>query len=289
MIEITDEIIAKFETILHDHVGYAASRNTDRILADLVKQAEITERPSSSIPVTIKFRVVATEEGQLNLVLNDVKWKVLSQSTDDDFYTTGIDPKQPNLPGFDQADPQPKPVVDVKALPEHAEDQDAGYDLIDHCGLSREDYSLLLDWNLHAAYKLFYSTMEDAKLYMTLDRNVEVMLTPYTWEVKPVPNIKEAMEAIDADQNAVLVDDIGFSLESRDKLVRWGFGVMILKWFPVLQKWQIDEWKGSDDEKWKKKIEFAVEEKDKMMEWIKSVLADDDVVLHQREFYKEVK
>ena len=119
MIELTDDIIAKFETLLHDHVGYAASRNTDRILADLVKQAEITEKPSSSIPVTIKFRVVATEEGQLNLVLNDVKWKVLSQSTDDDFYTTGIDPKQPNLPGFDQPEQSPKPVVDVKALPEH--------------------------------------------------------------------------------------------------------------------------------------------------------------------------
>ena len=119
MIELTDDIIAKFETLLHDHVGYAASRNTDRILADLVKQAEITEKPSSSIPVTIKFRVVATEEGQLNLVLCDVKWKVLSQSTDDDFYTTGIDPKQPNLPGFDQPEQSPKPVVDVKALPEH--------------------------------------------------------------------------------------------------------------------------------------------------------------------------
>ena len=119
MIELTDDIIAKFETLLHDHVGYAASRNTDRILADLVKQAEITEKPSSSIPVTIKFRVVATEEGQLNLVLCDVKWKVLSQSTDDDFYTTGIDPKQPNLPGFDQPEQSPKPVVDVKASPEH--------------------------------------------------------------------------------------------------------------------------------------------------------------------------
>lgn len=119
MIEITDEIITRFETLLHDHVGYAASRNTDRILADLVKQAEITEMPSSSIPVIIKFRVVATEEGQLNLVLSDVKWKVLSQSTDDDFYTTGIDPKQPNLPGFDQPEQSQKPVVDVKALPEH--------------------------------------------------------------------------------------------------------------------------------------------------------------------------
>ncbi len=288
MIEFTPEIIDIFSQKVQDHVGYAMSRNTGQILMDLKTQADLLGVSKTSIGFNVVGCVSADDDG-LHLTIDRVKWRITRERSDKDFYTVDVDPRQPDLPGFEREATPQKPVVDVKALPEHADDQNDEYDLILHDGLPREDYSYMLDWNLHAAYKLFYSTMEDMKLYMTLGRSVEIMLDPYTWEEKLVPNIKEAMQAIDADQNAVLVEDIGLSAESRDKLVRWGYGVMILKWFPVLQKWQIDEWKGSSEGKWSKKIEFPVEEKDKMMDWIKSVLADDDVVFHQREFFKELK
>lgn len=229
MIEITDEIIAKFETLLHEHVGYAASRNTDRILADLVKQAEITEKPSSSIPVTIKFRVVATEEGQLNLVLGDVKWKVLSQSTDDDFYTTGIDPKQPNLPGFDQPEQSPKPpVVEVKAPPAHEDDDLKEIDMAAFLTTCQ------VGLNLMEACKRNIETIADANAITVLAPSPygdsRVMRYAHgEWKLQVVPNVQEALEAADDGECIVFDVDGKMTRSTMDKLKKNGYGVLSME------------------------------------------------------------
>lgn len=229
MIEITDEIITRFETLLHDNVGYAASRNADRILADLVKQAEITEKPSSEIPVAVKFRVVATAEGQLNLVLDDVSWKVLSRSKDDNFYTVGIDPKQPNLPGFDQPEPQPKPVVDVKALPEHES----------HIKRLLQGYMKLADncrRNLEKA-----SNELGLPIIIPGDNDHQVKrYSNYAWEVVSVPNVEESLDAMDNGMRIVFDSEGRMTDASMKALFEKGYSVFNVEHVEMpTREWQL--------------------------------------------------
>lgn len=227
MIEVTDEIITRFETILHDNVGYAASRNADRILADLVKQAEITEKPSSEIPVAVKFHVVATAEGQLNLVLDDVSWKVLSRSKDDNFYTVGIDPKQPNLPGFDQPEPKPKPVVDVKALPEHEDDaNDAG-------GFDDELSELFKECCPKDLRKSILQNLQKAGDEMimivvmpTLDDRHVVKYLDDVWSKELVPNEMKVLEQLDDGEHIVFGLDGELTKTTKAKLLKKGYGIL---------------------------------------------------------------
>ena len=229
MIEITDEIITRFETLLHDNVGYAASRNADRILADLVKQAEITEKPSSEIPVAVKFHVVATAEGQLNLVLDDVSWKVLSRSKDDNFYTVGIDPKQPNLPGFDQPEPKPNPpVVEAKALPAHEDDDLKEIDMAAFLTTCQ------VGLNLMEACKRNVEAIADANCITVLapspygDSRV-IRYAHGEWKLQVVPNVQETLEAADDGECIVFDADGKMTRSTMDKLKKNGYGVLSME------------------------------------------------------------
>ena len=117
MIEITLEVIGKLEEMLHDHVGYAASKNAERILEDLRKQAELRGETGTTIPLTIKVSVRAGDDG-LHLTVDDVSWQVLQKVKDTDFYDVDWDPRQSNLPGLEPEAAKPNPpVVEAKALP----------------------------------------------------------------------------------------------------------------------------------------------------------------------------
>ena len=200
MIEVTPELIDRYAQLMSEHAGYAVSRNTERILQDLVKQAEITERSASSIPVTLKMTVIMTEEGELKLALDDVSWKVMSRSKDDDFYTVPLDDKQMELPGLER-NPPPKPVVDVKALPEHESPVKRllhGYlELAENCKRNLEKAS------------------DDLGFPIVIPGDNDHKICRYSndiWEDVSVPNVEKALE--DMDNGMRIVFDLDGEMTS---------------------------------------------------------------------------
>ena len=215
MIDITLEAISKLEELMHDHVGYAAARNAERILYDLQKQAELRGVTGTTIPLSIKVSVHAGDDG-LRLTIDDVSWQVLQKVKDKDFCDVNWDPRQPNLPGLDQAPAdQPKPVIDVKALPEHKSLFDrlfrgAYMEMADNCKRNLENAS-------------------DALTMMIVmpggnDHRCETY-SGGVWGELEVPNTKDAIDGMDDGSYIVFGLDGLMTDTTRRKLVELGFSV----------------------------------------------------------------
>lgn len=288
MIEVTPELIDRYAQLMSEHAGYAVSRNTERILQDLVKQAEITERSASSIPVTLKMTVIMTEEGELKLALDDVSWKVMSRSKDDDFYTVPLDDKQMELPGLER-NPPPKPVVDVKALPEHKDDGEASDSESekDLTGLKE-----LLDGEqfLKVACSTNLEGAADAqamKIFAPLpssDNRVAIYASG-SWKTQIVPNVKSALEAADDGNNIVFGPDGLMTHQTMISLSTSGFGIVAV--YRTLDGHLLRK-ESMDGVTFVEHEDLDDNEKDRryLLDELKTIMENDDCLLmFQAEFY----
>lgn len=228
MIEISLEVISKLEEMLHDHVGYAASKNAERILEDLQKQAELRGVTGTTIPLTIKVSVSAGDNG-LRLTVDDVSWQVLQKVKDTDFYDVDWDPHQPNLPGLepDGAKPEP-PVVEAKALPAHEDDDLKEIDMAAFLTTCQ------VGLNLMETCRRNVETIADANGITVLapspygDSRV-IRYAHGEWKLQVVPNVQETLEAADGGECIVFDVDGKMTRSTMDKLKKNGYGVLSME------------------------------------------------------------
>ncbi len=228
MIEISLEVISKLEEMLHDHVGFAASKNAERILEDLQKQAELRGVTGTTIPLTIKVSVSAGDNG-LRLTVDDVSWQVLQKVKDKDFYDVDWDPRQPNLPGLepDAAKPEP-PVVEAKALPAHEDDDLKEIDMAAFLTTCQ------VGLNLMETCKRNVEAIADANGITVLapspygDSRV-VHYAHGEWKMQVVPNVQETLEAADDGECIVFDADGKMTRSTMDKLKKNGYGVLSME------------------------------------------------------------
>ena len=230
MIEISLEVISKLEEMLHDHVGYAASKNAERILEDLQKQAELRGVTGTTIPLTIKVSVSAGDNG-LRLTVDDVSWQVLQKVKDKDFYDVDWDPRQPNLPGLESEAAKPNPpVVEAKALPAHDDDDDAD-DVMKEFDMAAFLTTCQAGLNLMEACKHNVETIADANGITVLAPSPygDSRVMHYAhgeWKLQVVPNVQETLEA--ADDGECIVFDVNGKLttDTMEKLKKNGYGIL---------------------------------------------------------------
>ena len=227
MLEITLEAIDKLQTLLYEHAGYAASKNAERILDDLRKQAELRGVTATTIPLSIKMAVSAGDDG-LHLSVKDVSWQVLQKVSDKDFGDVDWDPHQPNLPGFERDVTPPKPsVIEAKALPAHDDDDD-------NIKLNAEIESFMggdAGKKLMVVSRHNLEAFSDANLIPVLaecwDWNNRVMSYKNgRWEAKVVPNTQEALEAADDGHHLVFGADDEITKASQSLLKGFGVGIV---------------------------------------------------------------
>lgn len=233
MIEITLEAIDKLQTLLYEHAGYAASKNAERILDDLRKQAELRGVTATTIPLVIKMAVSAGDDG-LHLSVKDVSWQVLQKVSDKDFGDVDWDPHQPNLPGFERDVTPPKPsVIEAKAWPPHDDDDDDQ----DDDDIKEIDMAAFLSTchaglGLMEACKRNIENIADACAITVLapSPHDEYRVMTYGggegWNLRVVPDVREALDAADDGERIVFDADGVMTRGTMDKLKNNGYGIL---------------------------------------------------------------
>lgn len=231
MIEITTAVVEKVQTLMHENAGFIMSKNVERILDDLAKQAEVFGVSMTSIPVTMKMTISVDDFG-VHLTFDSVTWQKTMRASDKACYTVDYDPRQPNLPGFDQADQpeQPEkqqPVIDVKALPEHEDDaNDAG-------GFDDELSELFKDCCPKDLRKNILQNLQKAGDEMimivvmpTLDDRHVVKYLDDVWSKELVPNEMKALEQLDDGEHIIFGLDGELTKTTKAKLLKKGYGIL---------------------------------------------------------------
>lgn len=235
MIEITLEAIDKLQTLLYEHAGYAASKNAERILDDLRKQAELRGVTATTIPLVIKMAVSAGDDG-LHLSVKDVSWQVLQKVSDKDFGDVDWDPHQPNLPGFERDVTPPKPsVIEAKALPPHDDDDDND-DNDDNDDFKEIDMAAWLSTchagqNLIEVCKRNIENIADACAITVLapirdDGHHVMTYASGVWKTRVVPNVQEALSAADDGEHIVFDSDGMMTRCTMENLKNNGYGIL---------------------------------------------------------------
>ena len=285
MIEITTAVVEKVQTLMHDNAGFIMAKNVERILDDLARQAEIFGATKTSIPVTMKMTVEVDDCG-VHLTFDSVTWQKTLRATDKACYTVDYDPRQPNLPGFDDQQEKP-PVIDVKALPEHKDESEPKLmDIMD-----RECFAKLKKANIEALRRLTEAAQKNVYAYRS---EVTVWMIERggdpTW--LQVPNSHDMLETMDADNDTMIVADLqGFSESSLERIDGMGWGTM-----RIFRKkdgeWQIHQWyphiSDEDPDPWKIIRRVQKQETSQMVEYLCSILEDDCVVLGTAELYYDL-
>lgn len=275
MIEITTAVVEKVQTLMHDNAGFIMSKNVERILDDLAKQAEILCCASATIPVTMKM-TISVDDGGVHLTFDSVTWQKTMRATDKACYTVDYDPRQPNLPGFDQADQpeQPEkqqPVIDVKALPEH-EDDDTDDDF------KEIDMKIFLTTcqaglNLMDVCKHNIETIADANSITVLEPSPcgDSRVMSYTagsWKMHVVPDVKEALEAADDGEHIVFNIDGRMTPSTMEQLKKNGYGILsvesdgnvrVLSFMPS-GCWRVEAVMTNDQDGHRKLLDYLLEE-----------------------------
>lgn len=287
MIEITTAVVEKVQTLMHDNAGFIMSKNVERILDDLAKQAEILCCASATIPVTMKM-TISVDDGGVHLTFDSVTWQKTMRATDKACYTVDYDPRQPNLPGFDQAEKQ-QPVIDVKALPEHeddgaASDSESGKDL---SGLKElldgeQFLKVACSTNLEGA-----ANAQAMKIFAPLpssDNRVAIYASG-SWKTQIVPNVKSALEAADDGNNIVFGPDGQMTHQTMISLSISGFGIVAV--YRTLDGHLIRK-ESMDGVTFVEHEELDDNENDRryLLDELKSIMESDDCLLmFQMEFY----
>ena len=232
MIEITTAVVEKVQTLMHDNAGFIMAKNVERILDDLARQAEIFGAAKTSIPVTMKMTVEVDDCG-VHLTFDSVTWQKTLRATDKACYTVDYDPRQPNLPGFDDRQEKP-PVIDVKALPAHESPIKTflqGYmELADNCRRNLENAS-------DATAMMIVAPSEKDHKVLIYEGGV--------WSDREVPNVEEALAASDDGEHIVFTMDRVMSKESIDSLIGKGFSLFKIVYEEQPAEWQY--WMADDE------------------------------------------
>ena len=293
MIEITTAVVEKVQTLMHENAGFIMSKNVERILGDLAKQAEVFGVSMTSIPVTMKMTISVDDFG-VHLTFDSVTWQKTMRASDKACYTVDYDPRQPNLPGFDQADQpeQPEkqqPVIDVKALPEHEDDGEAS-DSESEKDLSGLKELLDGEQFLKVACSTNLEGAADAqamKIFAPLpssDNRVAIYASG-SWKTQIVPNVKSALEAADDGNNIVFGPDGQMTHQTMISLSTSGFGIAAV--YRTLDGHLIRK-ESMDGVTFVEREELDDNENDRryLLDELKSIMKNDDCLLmFQAEFY----
>ena len=268
MIEVTPELIDRYAELMSNHAGYAVSRNTERILLDLVKQAEITERSASSIPVTLNKMIHL--HGQIDRWYAHVRFT--STVTGTGGFVTAKDYGNRRHSGWlhlnNPANSDSESEKDPSGLKE----------LLDGEQFLKTACSTNLEGAANAQAMKIFAPLPSRE-------NRVAIYASGSWKTQIVPNVKSVLEAVDDGNNIVVGPDGLMTHQTMISLSTSGFGIVAVYRTldgHLLRKESMDgvtfvEHEDLDDNE--KDRRYLLDELKKIME------NDDCILMFQAEFY----